>query len=101
MELTENCKNSNMKNYMEGNDAANNLYIKTLTDKTIIIEYNKDDTILNLKEKIFSKEAVAVDCQRLIFAGVQLMDSNDVNKYNIQKNAILHLVLRFKNHLVM
>jgi hypothetical protein len=98
MELTEKYNDSGYRNYMEGADAANNLYIKTLTGKTIIIDYNKDYTILNIKEKINEMEGIPIDAQRLIFAGVQLMDSNHVSIYNIQKNAILNLVLRLKGN---
>lgn len=96
MELTEMCNKRSINSYMEGVDAANNLYIKTLTNKTIIIEYNSNDSILNVKEKIAQKEGIPIDGQRLIFAGVQLIDSNYMSTYNIQNNAILHLVLRIK-----
>jgi ubiquitin C len=71
------------------------IFVKTLTGKTITLEVKSSNMINNIKVKIQDKKDILPNQHHLIFTGKQLKNSHPLSDYNIQKRSTLHLVLHF------
>eukprot|EP01083_Nonionella_stella_P077775 212534_1 len=75
---------------------AMQIFVKTLTGKTITLDVEPNDTIQNVKANIQDKEGIPPEEQRLIFAVYILEDGRTFSYYNIHIVCSFHLVLRFR-----
>ena len=66
--------------------------MKTQTGKMITLEVVPENTIENVKKKMFEGEGIAVECTHIVYAGKTLEDQRTLGDYNIRRESILHLI---------
>ena len=69
------------------------IFIKTFSGKTIVLDCESDDTIYNVREKIWEKAGV-IPCAiySLKYVCKSLENKRTLADYNIQKESIIHMV---------
>ncbi|KAJ4818583.1 Ubiquitin-60S ribosomal protein L40 [Rhynchospora pubera] len=72
------------------------IFVKTMTVKTITLEVKTNDTTDDIKDMIWYQEGIPVNEQRLIYAGEQLEDGRTLDDHNIPKDSSVHLVSRLR-----
>ncbi|KAL4473671.1 hypothetical protein ABPG74_022535 [Tetrahymena malaccensis] len=72
------------------------IFVKTLTGKTITLNAKGTDTIESIKSQIEDSEGIPPIQQSLLFAGKQLDDQRNLIYYNITQENTLHLILRLR-----
>lgn len=72
------------------------IFIKTLTGKSISLNINDRTLVSEVKKMIQDEEGIRTEEQRLIFCGKQLEDDQTMVNYNVSEGSIVHLVLRLR-----
>ena len=72
------------------------LFVKTLTGKTITLNVQPYYKIVYIRELIKLKEGFPMEEQRMVYEGIQIEDNRTLADYNIQKESTIHLVLRLR-----
>ena len=72
------------------------MFVKTLTGRTITLDVDSNQLIINVKWLIRCKEELPTYQQRVIFAGKQMEDNRTLADYKCKKESTVHLVLRLR-----
>ena len=75
------------------------VFVKSMSGKTLSVDVEPDESIESLKAKIREKEGIAPDQQRVVFEGKQLDSTKSISDYGIEEDSTLHLVLRLRGGL--
>ena len=72
------------------------IYVKTLTGKTVTLDVDPSDSIASVKQQIQNMDGTPIDQQGAHFGNQQLEDGRALSDYNIQTGSTLTLVLRLR-----
>ena len=73
-----------------------NVFVKTLTSKTVTFYCDPEDLVAGLQVKITDKEGIPAEDQRLLFGGKQLEANQTLSEAGITRESTIHLTLRLR-----
>lgn len=68
------------------------IFVKTKTGRTIIVDVEVSETVYGIKDKILLKEDYPIENQTLIYAGRELDDNLTLKQQNVPREATIHLI---------
>jgi hypothetical protein len=77
--------------------AVMRIYVKDLASKSFTFEVNPNNTIKDIKRMVQVTGGYSQNLQNLFFKGKRLEDNRTLSYYNIQSEAILHMILKLRN----
>ena len=72
------------------------VFVKSLTGKTIALEVESSDTIDALKVKFQDATGISKELKCFIFKGKQLEDGRTLADYNIERGSDLYTAMRLR-----
>lgn len=88
--------NDNGKTLRQYLRARVQIFVKTLTGKTITLNVDLLDNVIVVKEMIQEIEDIPIPQQILTFGGKQLQDDCTLCEYGIQKESTIHMTARLR-----
>ncbi len=72
------------------------IWIKTLTGRKIMMNFDGEQQVLEVKQALQEKEGIQVDQIRLIYSGKQLSDEKSLTAYDVKAGETIHMVLSLR-----
>ncbi|XP_043094107.1 ubiquitin-like protein ISG15 [Puntigrus tetrazona] len=72
------------------------VFVRNEKGQTGTYDVDVNETVAQLQEKIYRKERVPVDQQRLVFNGRQLESGRKLQEYDIASGSTIHMTLRLR-----
>lgn len=72
------------------------MFVKTLKGKTVTVKTSRQESVAELKRRVYDIDGTPCDQLRFIFAGMQLEDNKKLEDYRIVENSTVHVVGRLK-----
>ena len=70
----------------------NQIFVKSLDGCTLMLDISPHETIADIKDKIYGKNGVSPNRQRLVFAGKNLCDALTLSDYGVQNESSVWLM---------
>lgn len=71
------------------------IFVNSVRGNTLTLSVAPEASVESVKALNFARDGIPAEDQRLLYAGKQLVDGRNLADYGIQKDATLHMSLRY------